>query len=153
VGAKPDGTYDRVWFEGLLPPDEVTFEAGVFLLTKARAQALKKGKKAEPEGPITEPETPPGPSTEVSPQPPVGPEGPRQRRLRLVGTVPPEVWNRLGTRILPKLSTGSDLKIGVDFSMTLESDLAQSLEPELRQILQDLGLADRIEIEDVEKRE
>src|SRR5207245_1886238 len=29
-------------------------------------------------------------------------------------SVPPEVWNRLGTKILPKLRSGSDLKIGLD---------------------------------------
>ena len=28
-------------------------------------------------------------------------------------SVPPEVWNRLGTKILPKLLSGSDLKIGL----------------------------------------
>lgn len=147
-GQRQDGTYDRVWFEELLPPDEVTFEAGVFLLTKARAQALKKGKKPGAEGPTTEPQPQPQPPTTPPTEPPVGPQTPRQRRLRLVGAVPPELWNRLGTRILPKLRSGSDLQIGVDFSLTMEDDVAQSLEPELKQILQDLGLADKIEIQD-----
>ncbi len=153
-GQKADGTYDRVWFEELLPPDELTFEAGVFLLTKAKAQALKKGEKAEPEGSTTETKPQPQPPTGPTPQPPVGPGGPRQRRLRLVGTVPPEVWNRVGTRVLARLrSSGSELRIGVDFSLTVESDLAASLQSELRQTLQDIGLADKIEIEDVEKRD
>jgi hypothetical protein len=40
-GQKPDGTYDRVWFEEQISSDEVTFESGVFLLTKAKAKALK----------------------------------------------------------------------------------------------------------------
>ena len=47
-GQKPDGTYDRVWFEEQISSDEVTFESGVFLLTKAKAKALKAGMKAEP---------------------------------------------------------------------------------------------------------
>lgn len=72
----------------------------------------------------------------------------------MVGTVPPEVWNRVGTRVLARLrSSGSELRIGVDFSLTVESDLAASLQSELRQTLQDIGLADKIEIEDVEKRD
>lgn len=147
-GQRQDGTHDRVWFEELLPPDEVTFESGVFLLTKAKAQALKKGKKPGPEGPTTEPEPQPQPPTTPPTQPPIGPQTPHQRRLRLVGAVPPELWNRLGTRILPKLRSGSDLQMGIDFSITVEDDLARSLEPELKQILQDLGLADTMEIMD-----
>jgi hypothetical protein len=64
-----------------------------------------------------------------------------------VGTVPPEVWNRLGTRILPKLRSGADLKIGVEFSVTVNAANAASLASELRQILQELGLGDLVRIE------
>jgi hypothetical protein len=55
----------------------------------------------------------PGPGPE-----PTGPT----RVLRLVGTVPPEVWNRLGTKILPKFRSSSDLKIGLEFSVTVPGD-------------------------------
>jgi len=37
--------------------------------------------------------------------------------LRVRGQVPPETWNRLGTKIIPKLKSGFDLKIDVDFSV------------------------------------
>jgi hypothetical protein len=67
--------------------------------------------------------------------------------LRLVGTVPPEVWNRLGTRILPKLRAGGALTVGVDFSVTLDDQLARTLEAELKQTLADLGLAGQVRIE------
>jgi hypothetical protein len=66
--------------------------------------------------------------------------------LRLVGTIPREVWNRLGTRLLPKLQAGSNLQIGVDFSVSMKADLAGSMEAELRQILDDLGLAGKVEV-------
>ncbi len=42
-GPKPDGSYERVWHCELLSPDEVTFETGVVLLKKRRAEALKQG--------------------------------------------------------------------------------------------------------------
>lgn len=42
-GRKPDGSYERVWFEELVAPDEVVFDAGVFLLTKDSAKARKSG--------------------------------------------------------------------------------------------------------------
>ena len=65
-----------------------------------------------------------------------------------MGTVPPEVWNRLGTKVLPKLRSGSDLKIGVDFSVIVKADLAGSLASDLRQILDDLSLADKVRIDE-----
>lgn len=59
-----------------------------------------------------------------------------------------EVWNRLGTRVLPKLRSGSELKIGIEFSVTLETSVAQSFQEEIKQVLNDLGLADRVRVEE-----
>jgi hypothetical protein len=64
-----------------------------------------------------------------------------------VGTVPPEVWNRLGTKILPKLRTGSDLTIGLEFTVTIKAESAGHLVTELRQNLQELGLAEAVRVE------
>jgi hypothetical protein len=64
-----------------------------------------------------------------------------------VGAVPPEVWNRLGTKILPKLRSGSELRIGLEFSVTVSADSATGLANELRQVLQELGLADAVKVE------
>jgi hypothetical protein len=148
-GRKPDGTYDRVWFHEPVAPDEVAFEAGVFLLRKVPAEALKAGR---PPVPVPEPGPPPGPGPVVPQEPfetprPEPAPGVQTRTLRLVGTIPPEVWNRLGTRILPKLRSGSDLRVGVDFSVTVKADTAGSLAAELRQVLQELGLADVVRVE------
>ena len=140
-----DGSYERVWFEELVAPDEVSFDAGVFLLKKDSARALK----VEP-SPKLVPQPRPGSIT--SPQPPVDPGpgatgGASTKTLRLIGSVPPEIWNRLGTKILPKLRAGSDLTIGLNFSVTVNADTAQSLGSELRQVLQELGLAESVRIE------
>jgi hypothetical protein len=68
--------------------------------------------------------------------------------VRVAGTIPPEIWNRLGTKLLPKLrSGGAELEVGVDFSATVRSDLATGLTTELRQILDELGLADKVKVE------
>ena len=64
----------------------------------------------------------------------------------LAGTIPPELWNRLGTKILPKLRSGSDLKVGVEFSVTVPAANAERLASELRQVLQELGLAEQVRI-------
>jgi hypothetical protein len=146
-GRKPDGSYERMWFEELVAADEVSFDAGVFVLRKGLAKALKTGAPAatgpSPE-PGPEPVTGPEPSTAPLPEPA---SSVTTRTLRIVGKIPPEVWNRLGTRILPKLRSGSDLKVGVEFSVTVNAASAEGMASELRQVLQELGLTDAVTVE------
>ncbi len=145
-GKKTDGAYERMWFQELVAPDEVAFEAGVFLLRKATAEALRVGQPATlVPGPQPGPVPTPTPPPEPVPTPGVQPAASR-RTLRLVGAIPPEVWNRLGTKILPKLRSGSELKLGLEFSVTVSADSANGLATELRQILQELGLAEAVKV-------
>ena len=152
-GQKPDGTYELVWYREPVKADEVAFESDVFLLTAARAQALKT---AVPE-PLPGPKPiPPLPAPEPSPEPkPVtqAASGAETKTFRVTGAVPPEVWNRMGTKLLPKLRSGTDLRIGVEFSVTADSGIAESLMSELRQILDDLGLGEKLRIEGSGHRE
>lgn len=151
-GRHPDGTYDRVWFNEPLGVDEVTFDPGVFLLLKSKASLLKTMRK-----PVTEPETTAGPEPtpvggrgEPTPGPSPEPEptpGSGTRTFRIFGDLPPEIWNRLGTKVLPKLRKGSDLKIGIEFSVTIEGQFAESFEADIKQILEDLGLTGHIHIQ------
>jgi hypothetical protein len=141
-GQKKDGTYERIRYEELISPDEVVFESWAFLLTKARAKALKDQASGLPPGPPPGPEPePPGPEPEP-PEPAAG-----TTTLRLVGTVPPEIWNRLGTKIIPKLKSGTELRMGVEVSVTVDAASARNIEAELRQALEDLGLTAQIKIE------
>ena len=68
------------------------------------------------------------------------------RTIRLSGDVPPEVWNRLGRTLLPKLRSGAELKLGVRFSATVEGDRADGLVADLKQILADLGLSEKVDV-------
>jgi hypothetical protein len=143
-GQKSDGTFERVWFQERVPADEVAFEPGVFLLMKAKAQALKTGNQvpAESPEPVFSPVEPePRPVPELQPKP-----GIQRRTIRLVGAIPSEVWNRLGTKVLPKLRSGVDLKVCIEFSVTVSSDMLPSFVAELQQILGDLGLTDKVRI-------
>jgi hypothetical protein len=148
-GRRADGSYERMWVEELVAPDEVAFDAGVFLLRKDSAKALKTSAPPEPKsGPSPQPG--PGPITVSGPSPapePAPAPGAATKTLRLVGTVPPEVWNRLGTKVLPKLRSGSDLRIGLEFTVTVKAGTAGSLAAELRQILQELGLGEAVKVE------
>ena len=136
-GANHDGGDERLWLAEPVRPEEVAFETDVFLLTKARAQRLREPR--EPKPPRSEP--PSGPD----PQPGPDPE-PQRTKLRPPGTVPREVWNRLGTRLQPKLSAGDELTIGVDFSVNFSSRMTHHVQTNLTQILDDLQLTNRIRI-------
>ena len=146
-GARNDGTYGRLWYAETIYLEEVAFESSVFLLTKAKAEELKRtpGGHAQPQpGPA------PGPGPEPKPEPGSGSEptsGVQTTTLRLAGTVPPEIWNRLGTKILPKLRSGEELSVGIEFSVSVNSRLVQNMETELQQILDDLGLGDMVRVD------
>lgn len=148
-GKKLDGTFERVWFQEPVAGDEVAFESGVFLLRKATAEALQTGAHAIPSpAPMSAPE--PGASPYPQPEPDTGPEPSPPagaRTLRLSGSVPPEIWNRLGTKILPKLRSGTELTINVDFSVTVPADTARALAGEVQQILQELGLGESMSVD------
>ena len=125
-GRRADGRFVRVWFAEPVAPEEVAFESDVYLLTKAAA-AAGKAKAAGAAGKAKAPDDrePPGPGPGATgrtggrpgdgsdppmdhPQPPVPPEParpdpPSAKVLRVHGDIPAEVWNRLGTRLLPKL--------------------------------------------------
>lgn len=140
-----DGEYHRVWHDEVVAPDDVVFEAGMFLLTKAKAKELRS--------PAPEPDPP---------EPPVGPPlvltsetdsttetqpTAREATLRLVGAVPPETWNRIGIKVLPKMRSGSDLSARIELSVTVDSERARDMESELRQILEDMDLGGRVNVE------
>ena len=142
---KEDGSFKRLWYAESIRHEDVMFETDVFLVTKAKAEELK----APPED-TPPPEERPEPSPEPEPGPGPDPEqGPDEQRttLRLAGTVSPEVWNRLGTKLLPKLRSGDDLGVGVKFSVSVSSQIARNMEKDLQQILGDLKLGDRVRVE------
>ena len=145
-----DGNYERMWFNEPVGADEVAFESGVFLLTRSKAQELRTAQEVHmgtPEdsevttGQESDPETAEGgPSNDPSDPHVAG----KIATLRLKGTVPPEVWNRLGTRILPKLRSGENLNVGIEFSVSVDAGLSEGFQLDLQQALTDLGLQDDV---------
>ncbi len=152
-GQRPDGGYERVFFEESIDPADVSFESGVVLLLKSKARTLKSAPEDVPDvRPVQEAKEPkPKPIPDREPEPILQHEplpGTTTRTLRIRGDVPPEVWNRLGTKMLPKLRNGTNLKLGIDCCVTVEDGMASSFKNDLTQILHDLGLADRIHVEE-----
>ena len=152
-GDRGGGEYERVWYREPVGAEEVAFESGVFLLTKSRAERLKRPADDtkplqsghQPSSAATDESTSASHSDETQVKLPI--ETGRKATLRLKGTVPPEVWNRLGTRILPKLRSGDDLRVGVEFSVSVDAGLAQGFQLELQQSLDDLGLTEQVRVD------
>lgn len=163
-GRSQDGPYDYVWFEEPVPPEDVTFTDGVFLLRKEKARGLKEyasdpvqpPQREVKEGDITgrkyddvtdesEPTSGRVFGTEIpipESQETVGPV-----TLRLQGSVPADTWNRLGTRLIPKLRNRRSLSINVQIEVEVEGGEAASILEEIVQTLEDLQLGDQFNID------
>ena len=150
-GDKGNGQYERVWYKEPVG-EEVAFEPGVFLLTKATAERLRAppGDHAPTVTEIVPTPVPApvaiDPSPGDSPPKPPAPTG-EKVTLRLTGAIPPEAWNRFGTKVLPKLRSADSLTIGAEFTVSVDTTQAHSLQAELRQALADLGLSDQVQLE------
>jgi len=148
-GQRPNGTYERVWFKEPVGSEEVVFEPQVFLLRREHAAALKQPVVQLPTEPVGEKER--GGVTTVTPS-----EGERAvvtgeepvaaatSRIRLRGPIPPELWNRFGTRLLPKLRSGEGLSLTVEAQMEVPTADLANVQREIRQSLSDLGLAESV---------
>ncbi|MDE0312852.1 MAG: DUF499 domain-containing protein [Caldilineaceae bacterium] len=152
-GEEGDGEYERLWYAEPVREDEVAFESGVYLLTKVKAEQLRATvDDTEEAQPGIEPDVAVSSGTGGTQEPVVTqPEflmsTGQKTTLRLRGTVPREQWNRLGTKILPKLTSWDDLKVGFDFSVSVDSSQAQNLQLELEQALVDLKLQGQVSVD------
>ena len=148
-GQNGSGTYGRVWYRERMAAEELVFEPGVYLLTRVEAERHRTPQEEQPE-------MPPDDNTEREAEESVYvleiPDQPDARTtLQLAGSVLPELWNRFGTRIMPKLRSGDGLSVNVELSVSVESAQARHLVVELRQTLADLGLNDRVRVRTVEE--
>ena len=148
-GQEGQGNFTRVWYQERLSADDVTFDSGTFLLTKAKAEQIRAPQvepTPEPDPIWNEPSPP-------QPEPNPGPDGgqldleaPQKATLRLRGNVPMELWNSVGIRVLPKLKSGEEMNLSVNLSVQVDSDRLQSLEQEVKQALADLNLDKQVSI-------
>ena len=152
-GQKPEGGYERLWYGEAVGLEEVTFDAGVFLLKKTKAEELRAPTGTGGDSKPTDPPTQPAPDPDPGPPGPEPEPTAKMSTIRLRGSVPPEVWNRLGIKLLPKLRAGEDLKVAVDFFLRVGTAKASVTEAELRQVLSDLNLEDQVEVLTTQDRE
>ena len=146
-GAQQNGGYLRSWFNQLVAPAEVTFDADVYLLKPAVAAALRAPPGASPGEPVRD--------SAPSPLQPIAPPSDRTTpdttrsgpvRITIHGDVPPEQWNRLGTKLIPRLRAAGRVAASITLCCEIETAATTELTAELERTLQDLGLADRLRI-------
>jgi len=103
-GKTPDGRYERMWYAEPVGIEEVAFDPNVFLLTKARSGELRTVAVREPTPPPIVHSHPPADQRPDSGQQSATdtPSIATPIRLRVSGSIPPELSNRLGTKVIPK---------------------------------------------------
>ena len=161
-GRQPEGDYNHLWFGEVVSPDEIIFDSDVYLVRKFKAaefkQKAQRGRAHVEPPPANQPplapqvfgggETPSQiaepPRADLTPQP--SQAQPAAQTLHLSGSIPAEIWNRLGSKIIPKLKSSGEVQVSVDFKVTVSAGAGAALQAELQQILDDLGMAQQIEI-------
>lgn len=145
-GALADGQYQRVWFKEPIQQEEINFDGNVFLLKKDKASSLKAPRPAPvtPTPPVQT--SPPSSQTPTEPTQPPSMLQPTIQTLQISGEVPPEQWNRIGTKLIPKLRTMTNLRVEVEVIGNVESPSASVFIQDLEQIVEDLGLSANLRI-------
>jgi hypothetical protein len=143
-GAEPGGKYRRVWYDEDVGPAEIAFEADVYLLTKVLAEKLKSPHITPV--PPSEPEPPETPATPDAPRPDDGSAG-AHVIIGVAGSIPSEQWNRLGTRLLPKMRSAGTVTATIRLEIKLDKSKAPALSTELTQIVEENGLSATVRVE------
>jgi hypothetical protein len=144
ASGKDPARFDRVWSKETVEPADITFDYDTYLLTAAKAKALKLA-PAQPVPPVT----PPGETT-GRPQPPTpeqqagagtGPSQPtpvpKITSVAWQGELKREQWNLFSLKVLTRLAQAEDLEIEVKVRAKLKE--AQTLE-QLNAALKELGI-------------
>jgi hypothetical protein len=145
-GAEPEGKYRRIWFREDVSPTEITFEADVYLLTKVIAEKLKSPEIAPIPAPTPEPAAPETPKTPESPRPDGGGTG-AHAIISVAGSIPPEQWNRLGTRLIPKMRAAGTVTATIRLEIEIDQAKASALSTELRQVIEETGLSGTVRLD------
>lgn len=67
--------------------------------------------------------------------------------LKVVGSIPPELWNRLGTKLIPKLKGVGEVDVGVSFSVVLSGESAVRVRADIERIFEELGIGSTLRVD------
>jgi len=139
ASGKDPAKFDRTWLKETVELVDITFDYDTYLLTAAKAKALKQGAAQPPAQPPSQPLTPPLVQPPLPPgkQPPTPPAPPESTTVVWEGELKREQWNLFSLKVLTRLAQSDDLQINVKVKATLKE--GQTTEP-LNTALRELGI-------------
>lgn len=141
-GPLNNDSYMKVWYAEPISSEEVVFDASTLLLLPDVAKKLVSG----PVLPHIEKEKPSEPPEERPEVENLPGEEQKQSKVRIVGEIPPEVWSRLGIKVIPKVRQAPGLKISLEIDFELKGGEVPAMKKELEQVLSELGLTGKVSI-------
>jgi hypothetical protein len=133
----------RVWFREIISPEDVSFDIGIYLLRRDRAESVSAS-AAKPFSPVagsTEGSSAAdggnaAASTTAATHETEAVTGEEAYTLTVIGEIPPELWNKVGIRNIPKLRAAqSEPHLSVNFALDTKGELAANLKRDLEQAL------------------
>ena len=71
----------------------------------------------------------------------------RTALISVSGNIPPEQWNRLGTRLIPKMRAAGALTAVIRLEAEVDPARAAALLTELQQVIDEIGLSRSVRVE------
>ncbi|MCX6924526.1 MAG: hypothetical protein NT154_15120 [Verrucomicrobia bacterium] len=139
ASGKDPAKFDRTWLKETVEPADITFDYDTYLLTAAKAKALKQGAAQPPAEPPVQPPTQPPVQPPLPPgkQPPTPPAPLESTTVVWEGELKREQWNLFSLKVLTRLAQSDNLQIDVKVKATLKE--GQTTEP-LNTALKELGI-------------
>ncbi len=144
ASGKDPNAFERVWFKETVELADITFDYDTYLLTPAKAKALKQA-PLQPATPApvthasTQPAAPATPPLTLAGAPASAPMAPKETSVSWQGQMKREQWNLFSLKVLTRLAQADNVQIEVKVSAKLKE--AQTLE-QLNAALKELGIAD-----------
>jgi hypothetical protein len=143
ASGKDTNSFDRVWFKEPVDRVDITFDFDTYLLTAAKAKALKQG-PSQPTTiptisttPATQPLVPPPPTAPPTTVTPVVPPPPKPTPVVWEGQLKREQWNLFSLKVLTRLAQADNVDIRVKVQAMLKE--GQTIEA-LNTALKELGI-------------
>jgi hypothetical protein len=136
ASGKDANCFDRVWFKEAVEVADITFDYDTYLLTAAKAKALKQGTPPSPTVPPVPPPTqPPLPPGTPPATPPLPSAAPKPTVVVWEGELKREQWNLFSLKVLTRLAQSDDLQIDVKVKATLkEGQTTEQLDAALKEL-------------------
>lgn len=138
ASGKDASCFDRIWFKEAVEGADITFDYDTYLLSAARAKALKLGTPPPPTVPPVHPPIQPTLPPDAPPgAPPLPPAAPSPTVVVWEGELKREQWNLFSLKVLTRLAQSDDLQIDVKVKATLKEGQTTD---QLNSALKELGV-------------